>query len=121
MKQNKTDTNSENNDLIRNVTIDGAIVSFDCDQSVRDKLLIDGLQIMADEHCGCRKVVVVHCDSQVGKLITKERSCKTKTLEIGDDEANECISVAFNHFFRIFLDELQDEYDLKELEKQKII
>lgn len=117
MKKNKTDKNLENEDLIRNVTIDGNIVSFDCDQKIRDKLLTDGLQIMADEHFGGRKVVVVPCCSGIGELVTKEKTCKTETLEIGDEFANECISVAFNHFFRIFLDELRDEYDLKNLEK----
>jgi hypothetical protein len=116
MKKTKVDKKEE---VIKNIIVDGNKISFECDVAIRNKMFRDGLQIMADEHFGSRKVVVVPCDSPIGKMVEDEKSDKTEMFEIGEDFANECINVAFNYFFRIFLDELEAKYKVEHPKPKK--
>jgi len=121
MKEANIETDQKNKEeVIKNIVVDGNNISFECDSKIRNQFFLDGLQVMADEHFGSRKVVVIPCDSPVGKMVTEERSGKTELFEIGEDFANECINIAFNHHFRIFLSELETKYNLEHPEIKKV-
>lgn len=93
--------------MIKNVKVRGCNVTFECSLKERDKLFQDGLQILADEHFGGeRKVVVVPCNSPVGKMV-KSSIKKPSKFEVSDEFVEECINVAFNKHFKDYIDELE--------------
>jgi len=104
--------------MIKNVKVRGNKVSFECSLEERNSLFYKGLQILADEQFGESKVVVIPCKSKVGKL-AKSTYKNAERFEVSDQFVEECINVMVNRYFKIFLDELEAEYDLTDSKAKK--
>jgi len=87
--------------MISNVKVKGRKVSFDCSQEEHDILFQMGLQLLIDEHCGKRKVVVVpHGQWIKGK--------GHKTIEVSDEFSQWCVERAFNQALREYIDRMEN-------------
>lgn len=92
--------------MIRDVDIKGNVLTIDWDQSDYDIFFRAGIQKLADDHFGERKVVVI----PVGDI---ELGPGTKQVEVSDAFADMCVSEGIHQAIRDYIDSV-DPADIKE-------